>query len=41
MLPFEELMATVNLPSDKKLLTFSKGMKRQAAVICGLSCKTH
>ncbi len=37
---FEELMATVNLPSDKKLLTFSKGMKRQAAVICGLSCKT-
>lgn len=37
---FEKLTATVNLPSDKKLLTFSKGMKRQAAVICGLSCKT-
>lgn len=37
---FEKLLAVVKLPRDKKLLTFSKGMKRQAAVICGLSCKT-
>ncbi len=37
---FEKLLATVKLPRDKKLMTFSKGMKRQAAVICGLSCKT-
>ncbi|MDE7192479.1 MAG: ABC transporter ATP-binding protein [Oscillospiraceae bacterium] len=37
---FEKLLGTVKLPRDKKLMTFSKGMKRQAAVICGLSCKT-
>ncbi|MDE6031756.1 MAG: ABC transporter ATP-binding protein, partial [Oscillospiraceae bacterium] len=37
---FEKLLAVVKLPRDKKLMTFSKGMKRQAAVICGLSCKT-
>ena len=28
------------LPKDKKLHTFSKGMKRQAAVICGIACRT-
>lgn len=37
---FEKLLETVKLPRDRKLLTFSKGMKRQAAVICGLSCNT-
>lgn len=37
---FEKLMAAVELPRDKRLNTFSKGMKRQAAVICGISCKT-
>lgn len=37
---FEKLLGTVKLPRDRKLMTFSKGMKRQAAVICGLSCKT-
>lgn len=37
---FEKLLGTVKLPRDKRLMTFSKGMKRQAAVICGLSCKT-
>lgn len=37
---FDKLMETVKLPRDRKLTTFSKGMKRQAAVICGLSCKT-
>lgn len=37
---FEKLLGTVKLPMNKKLMTFSKGMKRQAAVICGLSCKT-
>lgn len=37
---FEKLLAAVELPRDKRLNTFSKGMKRQAAVICGISCKT-
>lgn len=37
---FEKLLGTVGLPRDKRLNTFSKGMKRQAAVICGISCKT-
>ncbi len=37
---FDKLLGTVKLPANKKLMTFSKGMKRQAAVICGLSCKT-
>lgn len=37
---FEELRKRVNLPLDKKINTFSKGMKRQAIVIIGLACKT-
>ncbi len=37
---FEKLVSIVGLPTDKKLHTFSKGMKRQAAVICGISCRT-
>lgn len=37
---FEKLCGVLNLPRNKKLNTFSKGMKRQAVVICGISCKT-
>ncbi len=37
---FEELRKRVNLPLDKKINTFSKGMKRQAIVIIGLACRT-
>lgn len=37
---FEELRNTVNLPMDKKIDRFSKGMKRQAIVITGLACRT-
>lgn len=37
---FEKLIDTVGLPRKKKLSSFSKGMKRQAAVICGIACKT-
>lgn len=36
---FEKLRATVKLPLDKKINTFSKGMKRQAVVIIGLACQ--
>ncbi len=35
---FLKLNNAINLPTDKKLNTFSKGMKRQAIVIIGLSC---
>lgn len=38
---FEKLRKSVNLPLKKKLGTFSKGMKRQAIVIVGLSCQTE
>ncbi len=38
---FEKLRKIVNLPLDKKLSTFSKGMKRQAIVITGLACQTE
>lgn len=38
---FEKLRKNVNLPVDKKISTFSKGMKRQAIVITGLSCQTE
>lgn len=34
---FDRLHAVVGLPIDKKLAGFSKGMKRQAAVICGIA----
>lgn len=37
---FESLRSRVNLPLDKKIGDFSKGMKRQAIVIIGLACKT-
>ena len=37
---FETLRAQVNLPMDKRIDRFSKGMKRQAIVIVGLACKT-
>lgn len=37
---FEKLHKTIELPMKKKLNTFSKGMKRQAVVICGIACRT-
>ena len=37
---FERLNRVVELPLDKKIGGFSKGMKRQAAMICGISAKT-
>lgn len=37
---FEKLHGSINLPMKKKLNTFSKGMKRQAVVICGIACRT-
>lgn len=37
---WQKLYSTLNLPLKKRLNTFSKGMKRQAAVICGIACKT-
>lgn len=37
---FDKLRDTVKLPLDKKIDTFSKGMKRQAIVIIGLACRT-
>ena len=37
---FERLLSRVKLPLDKKLSSFSKGMKRQSIVIIALACKT-
>ncbi len=37
---FESLRKRINLPLDKKIGDFSKGMKRQAIVIIGLACRT-
>lgn len=37
---YDELIDKLKLPKDKKLSAFSKGMKRQTAVIAGLSCRT-
>jgi len=37
---FERLEKIIQLPMDKKINTFSKGMKRQAIVIIGISCCT-
>ncbi len=34
---FERLHGILNLPLNKRLSAFSKGMKRQAAVICGIA----
>ena len=36
----ENVHAALDLPLKKRLNTFSKGMKRQAAVICGIACRT-
>lgn len=36
---FENLRSKIKLPLDKKLSTFSKGMKRQAIVIIAIACK--
>lgn len=38
---FEELRKHIKLPLDKKISTFSKGMKRQAIVIIGLASRTE
>ncbi|MDR0196907.1 MAG: ABC transporter ATP-binding protein [Oscillospiraceae bacterium] len=35
---FEKMRSSLGLPTEKRLATFSKGMKRQAFVICGISC---
>lgn len=35
-----KLHSALELPMKKRLNTFSKGMKRQAAVICGIACRT-
>ncbi len=37
---FDRLHAVLGLPLKKKLSTFSKGMKRQAILICGIACRT-
>ena len=37
---FEKMLNIIKLPMDKKIDTFSKGMKRQAIVITGLACQT-
>lgn len=38
---FDKLCKTVNLPLDKKISKFSKGMKRQSVVVIGLACQTE
>ena len=38
---FEALRAKINLEADKKMTSFSKGMKRQAVVITALACQTE
>lgn len=37
---FEKLESVVQLPRNRKISTFSKGMKRQAIVITGIACST-
>ena len=37
---YERLTAKLGLPRNKRMVEFSKGMKRQAVVIIGLSCMT-
>ncbi|MDE6657269.1 MAG: ABC transporter ATP-binding protein, partial [Oscillospiraceae bacterium] len=37
---FEKLESAIQLPRNKKINTFSKGMKRQAIVIIGIACCT-
>ncbi|MCL2108059.1 MAG: ABC transporter ATP-binding protein [Oscillospiraceae bacterium] len=36
---FDEMRTALGLPIDRRLSTFSKGMKRQAFAICGISCR--
>jgi ABC-2 type transport system ATP-binding protein len=36
---FNEMRMALGLPTERRLATFSKGMKRQAFAICGISCK--
>jgi len=36
---FDAMRTALGLPDNRKLATFSKGMKRQAFAICGISCK--
>jgi len=36
---FNAMRESLGLPADRRLATFSKGMKRQAFAICGISCK--
>lgn len=38
---FNRLVGVLNLPLNKKLAAFSKGMRRQAAVICAISAGTE
>lgn len=38
---YEKLITAVGLPRKKKMSKFSKGMRRQAAVICGLASNTE
>lgn len=38
---FQRLHGVLGLPMDKRLSSFSKGMKRQAVVICALACCTR
>lgn len=37
---FDRLTSKLNLPQNKRMSQFSKGMKRQAVVIAALACKT-
>lgn len=37
---FQKLHSILDLPMNKRLSTFSKGMKRQAIVICAIACCT-
>jgi len=37
---FEKLLKKIKLPLNKKIDSYSKGMKRQAIVIIGLACQT-
>ncbi len=37
---FARLQGAIDLPTNRKISTFSKGMKRQAIVIVGISCCT-
>lgn len=37
---FDRLVSKLELPENKRMAQFSKGMKRQAVVIAGLACQT-